>query len=205
MTPASKLQPVTLEGEAVVLKPLQIEHADQIAQAVLDGELYQLFFTFVPLPEEALAYVQTALAMQEQEGALVFAIFDKADKLLIGSTRFFRWEPLHLRVEIGHTWLRKSYQQSFYNLECKLLLLEHAFEKLALNAVEFRTDLFNFSSQRAIEKLGAKKDGILRNHMIMKNGRVRDTVVYSILKNEWPGVKENIRFRKDRSLQGRGS
>jgi RimJ/RimL family protein N-acetyltransferase len=192
------IEPVTLAGEHVVLEPLAARHAAGLARAAADGELWRLWFTSVPEPSRVGEYVAAALAMRDELGAMPFAVLDKAGGEVIGSTRCCNVEPRHRRLEIGHTWYAKRAQRTGANTECKLLLLGHAFERLGAIAVELRTSSFNQASQRAIERLGAKRDGVLRNHMILPDGTYRDTVVYSILESEWPAVRRHLRFLLDR-------
>ncbi|HEY0879838.1 MAG TPA: GNAT family protein [Zeimonas sp.] len=189
------IEPVTLEGEHVVLEPLARSHVEALARAAADGELWRLWYTSVPSPERTQAYVDAALAMRENEGALPFVVRRRVDGTIIGTTRFFHVEPAHRRLELGHTWYAASAQRSAVNAECKLLLLGHAFEALGAVAVELRTHFLNHASRRAIERLGAKLDGVLRHHMTMPNGTLRDTCVYSILAAEWPAVRENLKLR----------
>ncbi|MFZ6863828.1 GNAT family N-acetyltransferase [Undibacterium sp. Ji67W] len=190
--------PIQLSGTYVTLEPLTQEHLPEIQSAVADGELWKLFFTSVPSPENTQQWLDAALEMQHQQTAIPFAIREKASGKLVGSTRYFRMESANKRLEIGHTWYSQSVQRTGINTECKLLLLTHAFEVFKCIAVEFRTDYFNRRSQSAIERLGAKRDGILRNHTITSDGRIRDTVVYSILEHEWPGVKKNLQYMQSK-------
>lgn len=185
---------VTLKGHHVTLEPLGAQHLDEIRAAAADGELWKLFFTSVPAPQQTEQWLETALAMQRDSKAVPFAVRHNKSGKIIGSTRFCNIELAHRRVEIGYTWYAASMQRSAVNTECKLLLLSHAFEQWQCIAVEFRTDWFNKRSQAAIERLGAKRDGVLRSHMILPDGRVRDTVVYSILQHEWAGLKKNLQF-----------
>ncbi|MCX7219935.1 MAG: GNAT family protein [Burkholderiales bacterium] len=185
---------VRLSGSHVQLEPLTNEHLSAIQSAASDGELWKLFFTTVPSTANTQQWLDTALEMQRQEKAIPFAVRSLLSGEIIGSTRYCNIDQNNKRLEIGYTWYAKRVQRSAVNTECKLLLLSHAFEVLSCNAVEFRTDWFNRASQAAIERLGAKRDGVLRNHTILPDGRVRDTVVYSILQNEWPGVKKNLQF-----------
>ena len=191
------VEPVTLSGEHAVLEPMAREHAAALADAARDGELWQLWYTSVPVPETVAGYVATALAMREEKGAMPFVVRERATGAIVGSTRYFNVEAGHRRLEIGHTWYAKRVQRTGVNTECKLLLLTHAFETLRCIAVEFRTSWFNHASQRAIERLGAKRDGVLRSHMIMPDGTLRDTVVYSVVAPEWPAVKRHLRFLLD--------
>ncbi|MFZ6847202.1 GNAT family N-acetyltransferase [Undibacterium sp. RuRC25W] len=189
-----KCTPIHLSGQYVSLEPLTQDHLPDIQRAAADGELWNLFFTSVPRPETTQQWIDTALEMQRQQTAIVFVIREKHSGTIVGSTRYFRIEAQNKRLEIGHTWYSQSAQRSGVNTDSKLLLLTHAFEVFDCIAVEFRTDFFNHKSQAAIERLGAKRDGILRNHTIMPDGRIRDTVVYSILEHEWPGVKKNLQY-----------
>ncbi|MBC3936909.1 GNAT family N-acetyltransferase [Undibacterium rugosum] len=190
------LKPIYLQGQHISLEPLNESHLDDIRAAAADGELWKLFFTSVPRPDQVSQWLATALEMQQQQRALPFAVRDNQSGKIIGSTRYCNIEHTHQRVEIGYTWYARSAQRSGVNTECKHLLLRHAFEVWQCIAVEFRTDWFNRRSQAAIERLGAKRDGVLRNHMILPDGRIRDTVVYSILRNEWPGVSQNLQYMR---------
>ena len=192
------VEPVTLEGRHVTLEPLGREHAAAIRDAAADGELWRLWYTGVPAPEKTEAWIDAALAMREKQGAMPFAVREKATREIVGSTRYFNVEAAHRRLEIGHTWYARRAQRTAVNSECKLLLLTHAFEALRCIAVEFRTNFFNFQSREAIARLGAKQDGILRNHQIQPDGTLRDTVVFSIIEGEWPAVKRNLAFRLER-------
>lgn len=187
-------QPLHLEGTRVNLEPLEQAQIADIRKAAADGELWKLFFTSVPAPEQTQQWLDTALAMQAQQKAIPFVVREKSENKIVGSTRFCNIDHQHQRLEIGYTWYSQSAQRSGINTECKLLMLTHAFEVLNCIAVEFRTDWFNRRSQAAIERLGAKRDGVLRNHMILPDGRIRDTVVYSILQSEWPGLKKNLQY-----------
>lgn len=187
-------QPLHLEGTRVNLDPLEQAQIADIRKAAADGELWKLFFTSVPAPEQTQQWLDTALAMQAQQKAIPFVVREKSENKIVGSTRFCNIDHQHQRLEIGYTWYSQSAQRSGINTECKLLMLTHAFEVLNCIAVEFRTDWFNRRSQAAIERLGAKRDGVLRNHMILPDGRIRDTVVYSILQSEWPGLKKNLQY-----------
>ena len=186
--------PFTIQGQHVRLEPLTQGNLSEIQAAAADGELWNLFFTSVPTFEQTQQWLSLALEMQEQQKAIPFVVRNMADGRIVGATRYCNIDHHHKRLEIGYTWYAKSVQRSGINTECKLLLLTHAFETFDCNAVEFRTDWFNRQSQAAIERLGAKRDGILRNHMILPDGRVRDTVFYSIIRNEWPGVKKNLQY-----------
>ena len=184
--------PVTLELNGVRLEPLAPHHADGLRAAAQDGELWKLRITSVPEPQQAEAYIGTALEMRP--GRLAFAVIDAATDEVIGSTSYHDIVPNIGRVEIGYTWYGQSRQRSHVNTSCKLLLLTHAFETLGCALVGFRTDNYNFRSQAAIERLGAKKDGVLRHHMQRRDGTVRDTVMYSIVRGEWPEVKAQLNY-----------
>jgi RimJ/RimL family protein N-acetyltransferase len=190
--------PVTLRGRHALLEPLAAEHAGDLALAAADGELWQLWTTGVPAPGATASWVSAALDMRARLGALPFVVRDLASGVIVGSTRYFNVEAAHRRLEIGHTWYAKRAQRTAINTECKLLLLTHAFETLACIAVEFRTSFFNFASRAAIARLGARQDGILRQHQILPDGTLRDTVVFSVIAPEWPAVKRHLRFELDR-------
>ena len=192
------IEPVTLAGDHAVLEPLERRHAADLAGAAADGDLWRLWYTSVPEPARAGDYVVAALAMREERGAMPFVVRERAGGAIVGSTRYMNVEAAHRRLEIGSTWYARRAQRTGVNTECKLLLLGHAFERLGCIAVEFRTSWFNQASRRAIERLGAKRDGVLRNHMILPDGTYRDTVVYSILDSEWPAVRRHLRFLLDR-------
>ncbi len=187
------IQSTVLSGQHVVLEPLTIDHAPALAEAAADGELWRLWYTFVPAPDAVEGYIETALAEREA-GGLAFAVRDRASDTVIGSTRFCHVDVANRRPEIGYTWYAKRFQRSPVNTECKRLLLGHAFEALDAIAVEFRTHWHNRASRAAIARLGAKQDGVLRNHQISDDGVLRDTVVFSILAHEWPAVKKSLNF-----------
>jgi RimJ/RimL family protein N-acetyltransferase len=189
------LTPLTLQDEHVALEPLSLDHVEALERAAADGELWKLWFTSVPAPGGTRAYVEAALEMQAQGNALPFAVRDQSEGAVVGSTRFFDFEPNLPRVEIGYTWYAQSRQRSHVNTACKRLLLTHAFEVLKCVAVQFSTDRYNQASQRAIERLGAQRDGILRSHRLRVDGSVRDSVVYSIIDAEWPDVKRLLDFK----------
>ena len=189
------IQPVTLTGAHVVLEPLSLEHLDGIKEAVLDGELWKLWFTSIPSPETAETYIRSALELRENAGWMAFVVREKATNKIIGSTRYCNVNEVNQRLEIGYTWYAESYQRSAVNTECKYLLLTHAFEKLDAIAVEFRTHWHNHKSRAAIARLGAKQDGVLRNHTKSANGVYRDTVVFSIINLEWPVVKQSLEYK----------
>ncbi len=183
-----------LEGEHVTLRPMVRADGPAIVEAASDGRLWELFYTHVPSADEIETWLNTAMEQRDYRRAMPFVVIDKRDGRLVGSTRYLRMNKPALRLEIGATFYAKSVQRSPVNSECKLLLLSRAFEEMGCQCVQIRTDYFNFASQRAIERLGAKRDGILRNHAFMR-GRMRDIVVYSILAHEWEGVKRNLQMR----------
>jgi N-acetyltransferase len=187
--------PVTLEGHGVRLEPLAEEHRDGLAAAAADGNLWQLWFTSVPQPHQTADYIADALAGQRAGHMLPWAVRDLATDTIVGSTRYHDVVTSVDRVEIGYTWYAASRQRSHINSACKILLMTHAFETLGCGVVGFRTDNFNFRSQRAIEALGAKKDGVLRHHFRRRDGSVRDSVMYSVLASEWPAVRQNLEWR----------
>ena len=189
------IQPVTLTGTHATLEPLSLDHIDGIKEAVLDGELWKLWFTSIPSPETAEAYIRSALELRENAGWMAFVVREKATNKIIGSTRYCNVDEVNQRLEIGYTWYAESYQRSAVNTECKYLLLTHAFEKLEAIAVEFRTHWHNHKSRAAIARLGAKQDGVLRNHTKSANGVYRDTVVFSIINLEWPVVKQSLEYK----------
>ena len=192
-------KPVTLEGHGVRLEPLTREHHDGLVAAAQDGRLWELFYTSVPEPEQGHAYISGALAGQEQGTMLPWAVRDLKTGSIVGSTRYHDIIAAADRVEIGWTWYAARCQRSHVNTTCKLLLLEYGFDKLNCKVVGLRTDNFNFRSQRAIEALGAKKDGVIRHHWPRRDGSIRDTVMYSILAAEWPDVKRHLQFRLKRN------
>jgi RimJ/RimL family protein N-acetyltransferase len=186
------IEPITLTGSIVTLEPLALEHVEGIKEAVKDGELWKLWFTHIPSPETAEAVIKTALELREDKGWMPFVVREKATGKIIGSTRYCNVDEVNQRVEIGYTWYSQSYQRTAVNTECKYLLLSHAFEKLDAIAVEFRTHWHNHKSRAAIARLGAKQDGVLRNHQKSADGLYRDTVVFSIINHEWPVVKKSL-------------
>jgi RimJ/RimL family protein N-acetyltransferase len=188
------LEPVTLQGLHARLEPLSHEHQDGLVEAVQDGELWKLWYTFVPKPEDMKKEIDRRLGLQAAGSMLPWTVFD-ADGRIAGMTTYMNVDVANRRVEIGSTWYAKRVQRSALNTQCKLILLSHAFGKLDCIAVEFRTHFFNQQSRRGIERLGAKQDGILRNHQIASNGTLRDTVVYSIIAGEWPTVKAHLTYQ----------
>jgi N-acetyltransferase len=191
-------RPATLEGHGVRLEPLAREHAAGLSEAAKDGRLWELFFTSVPDVGEVQAYISSALAGQEKGEMLPWAVRDLKSGAIVGSTRYHDIIAAADRVEIGYTWYAKRMQRSHVNTACKLLLFGYAFEKLGCKVVGLRTDNFNFVSQRAIEALGAKKDGVIRHHWPRRDGTIRDTVMYSVLATEWPDVKRHLELRLKR-------
>jgi RimJ/RimL family protein N-acetyltransferase len=190
-----QLKPVVLEGHGVRLEPLAEAHHDGLVAAASDGRLWELWFTGVPRPEETRAYIADAQAGQEKGHMLPWAVRELGSGALVGSTRYHDVLAAIDRVEIGYTWYARRWQRSHVNTSCKLLLLAHAFDELGCQVVGLRTDHFNFASQRAIEALGARKDGVLRHHAPRRDGSVRDTVMYSILASEWPDVRKHLALR----------
>jgi RimJ/RimL family protein N-acetyltransferase len=186
---------VSLHGRHASLVPLSHSHHDSLVDAVKDGELWTLWYTKIPTPEEMRAEIGRRLELQKQGSMIPFAVIEKSTQEAVGMTTFMNIDSVNRRVEIGSTWYRKRVQRSALNTECKLLLLTHAFEHLNCIAVEFRTHFFNMQSRAAIERLGAKLDGVLRQHQIASNGTLRDTCVYSILDREWPTVKTHLTHR----------
>jgi RimJ/RimL family protein N-acetyltransferase len=194
-----KLAPVTLEGHGVRLEPLSPRHEKELASAAADGKLWDLFFTTVPEPERTGTYIATALDGQQKGDMLPWAVRELKSGQVVGSTRYHDIIAAADRVEIGSTWYAQRCQRTHVNTSCKLLLFTHAFETLGCKVVGLRTDNFNFRSQRAIEALGAKKDGVIRHHWLRRDGTVRDTVMYSVLAHEWPDVKHYLEFRLKRN------
>jgi len=191
-------RPVKLEGHGVRLEPLAKEHASALRAAAADGKLWELWFTSVPEPDQTDSYISQALEGQAAGHMLPFVVRELGSNKIVGSTRYHDVIKAASRVEIGYTWYAKSWQKSHVNTACKLLLLAHAFDALGCKVVGLRTDNFNFNSQRAIEALGAKKDGVLRHHWPRRDGTIRDTVMYSIVLAEWPDVKRHLERRLTR-------
>ena len=188
------LEPVSLRGAHARLEPLSQDHHDGLIEAVKDGELWKLWYTVDPGAEDMAKEIDRRLGLQAAGAMLPWTVFD-ADGKMAGMTTYMNVDAANRRVEIGSTWYANRVQRSGLNTQCKLLLLTHAFEKLDCIAVEFRTHFFNHQSRRGIERLGAKQDGILRNHQIAPNGTLRDTVVYSIIASEWPTVKAHLNYQ----------
>ena len=192
-------QPVVLEGGGIRLEPLSPEHYDGLKSAASDGELWNLWYTSVPSPGEMMGYIGAAAKGQAEGHMLPWAVRDLSTNTIVGSTRYHDIVAAIDRVEIGYTWYAQRCQRTNVNTTCKLLLLAHAFDTLGCAVVGLRTDNFNFRSQKAIEALGAKKDGVLRHHQARRDGTVRDSVLYSILKSEWPDVKRHLELRLHRN------
>jgi N-acetyltransferase len=192
-------KPAVLEGHGVRLEPLTREHEKGLIEAAKDGKLWELFFTSVPEPDNAKKYLEDALKGQERGDMLPWVVRDLKTNTIVGSTRYHDIIAAADRVEIGYTWYAQRCQRTHVNTTCKLLLFEHGFEKLNCKVIGLRTDNFNFRSQRAIEALGAKKDGVIRHHWPRRDGSIRDTVMYSVLANEWPDVKRHLQFRLNRN------
>jgi RimJ/RimL family protein N-acetyltransferase len=192
------VKPAVLEGRGIRLEPLTADHHDALATAVADGRLWELWYTAVPSPDAVREYIQAALKGQQDGHMLPWAVRDLASGTVIGSTRFHDILPPLDRVEIGHTWYGQSHQRTHVNTTCKLLVLAHAFETVGCKVVGLRTDTFNFRSQRAIEALGATRDGVIRHFRIRRDGTFGDTVMYSVLASEWPDVKRHLELRLER-------
>ncbi|MGY8634030.1 GNAT family protein [Bradyrhizobium sp. 14AA] len=186
--------PITLRGQHARLEPLSHQHLDGLVAAVKDGELSKLWYTAIPLPENMGKEIDRRLGLQAAGSMLPFTVFDAGGNI-VGMTTYMNIDAANRRVEIGSTWYGTSAQRGPLNTQCKLLLLRHAFETLNCIAVEFRTHFFNHQSRRAIERLGAKQDGILRSHQVTPNGTLRDTVVYSITAAEWPTVQTHLNYQ----------
>lgn len=192
------LEPVTLQGRLAILQPLSLEHAHGLIEAAKDGELWKLWYTSVPTPDRMQAEISRRLDLQAKGSMLPFAVLD-TNQIVAGMTTFMHVDAVHHRVEIGSTWLARRVQRTGLNTECKMMLMTHAFETLDCIAVEFRTSFFNHQSRRAIERLGAKLDGVLRSHQRHSNGTLRDTCVYSVIQSEWPSVKKHLQSQLDRT------
>ncbi|QFU16790.1 GNAT family N-acetyltransferase [Microvirga thermotolerans] len=193
------IEPVTLATDRLILRPMSLDDVPAFAEAAKDGALWEKKTTTVPRPEEFEPYVRKALDLQAAGLALPFTTVVRDGERVVGSTRYMNVDAANRRVEIGTTWIARSWQRSFVNTHAKFLMLRHAFEALGCNAVELRTHRLNDQSRAAIERLGAKLDGILRRHMIMPDGHIRDTVVYSIVSEEWPEVKARLEERMARA------
>ena len=188
-------KPVTLHSKTVQLEPLSIDHVTELIDAVQDGKLYNHWYTSIPQPKNMKMEIERRLKLQDMGTMLPFAVISLKTEKAVGMTTYMNVEKENKRVEIGSTWYAKSVQRTSLNTECKLMLLEHAFENLACICVEFRTHFMNHQSRRGIERLGAKLDGILRSNAIQKNGTIRDTAVYTIIGSEWSSVKANLEYQ----------
>ena len=188
------IDPVALTANQLVLEPLALSHEDGLRAAAADGELWNIRVTSVPKPEETRKYIEDALTMREAGSRFAFAVTEASTGKVLGSTSYHDILPAVKRVEIGYTWYGKSHQRSHVNSTCKLLMMQHAFETLGCNVVGWRTDNFNFASQAAIERLGARKDGIIRGHFMRRDGTIRDTVMYSMRSGEWPEAKAQLLY-----------
>ena len=194
----SFVQPLVMRHNGVRLEPLALSHEDGLRAAAADGELWKLRITSVPEPHETRAYIETALQMRADGNRFAFAVVDDATGTVLGTTSYHDILPAVKRVEIGWTWYRKSVQRSHVNTIDKLLMMGHAFDQLGCNVVGWRTDNYNFASQRAIERLGAKKDGVIRGHALRRDGTIRDTVMYSMRSGEWPEARAQLLYLLER-------
>ncbi|MBS0430476.1 MAG: GNAT family N-acetyltransferase [Proteobacteria bacterium] len=194
----SFVEPVTLSERGVRLVPLSLDHEAGLAAAAADGELWKLRVTSVPEPDQTRAYIETALKMRDEGHRFAFAVTDEATGEVLGTTSYHDILPAVKRVEIGYTWYARRCQRTHVNTTCKLLMLQHAFDTLGCHVVGWRTDNFNFASQAAIERLGAKKDGVIRGHALRHDGTIRDTVMYSLRSGEWPEVKAQLLYLLDK-------
>lgn len=188
------VKPIILSANGVALVPLEAVHEAGLKAAAADGELWQLRVTSVPEPYATADYINAALRAREAGERFAFAVIEQATGKVLGTTSFHDILPAVKRVEIGYTWYAKSAQRTHVNTTCKLLMLSHAFDVLNCNVVGWRTDNYNFASQRAIERLGAKKDGVIRGHHLRRDGTIRDTVMYSLRKGEWPEVRAHLNY-----------
>lgn len=195
------VEPVTLRERGLRLEPLALSHEEGLRAAAADGELWKLRVTSVPEPHETRAYIETALAMRADGNRFAFAVIDDASGKVLGSTSFHDILPSVKRVEIGYTWYCKSVQRTHVNTTAKLMMMGHAFDTLACHVVGWRTDNFNFASQRAIERLGARKDGVLRGHALRRDGSIRDTVMYSLRAGEWPETRTHLLYLLEQKAQ----
>lgn len=193
------IAPITLTAHGVTLEPLSLNHEAGLRAAAADGELWNLRITSVPTPDETRNYINAALKSREEGHRFAFAVIEEASGRVLGTTSYHDILPNVKRVEIGYTWYAKRVQRTHVNTTCKLLLLTHAFDTLGCNVVGWRTDNFNFASQRAIERLGAKKDGVIRGHALRRDGTIRDTVMYSLSRGEWPEVCSHLNYLISRS------
>jgi N-acetyltransferase len=197
------LEPTTLYSPIVNLVPLELRHCEELIEAVEDGDLFKLWYTSIPAPEAMRSVIEQRLEQQTAGAILPFATIDNAIGKAVGVTNYLNVDAINRRLEIGGTWYRKRVQRTSFNTQAKLLLLDHAFETLNCIAVEFRTHFFNHQSRHAIERLGAKLDGILRSHQLAANGTLRDTCVYSIIATEWPTVKAHLSWQLTKARDSR--
>ena len=192
------VEPIHLEARGIRLAPLSLEHETGLRAAAADGELWNIRVTSVPEPDQTRKYIEDALSMREAGNRFAFAVLDAASGTVLGSSSYHDLLPAVKRLEIGYTWYAKRWQRTHINTTCKLLMMTHAFEALTCNVVGWRTDNFNFASQAAIERLGARKDGVIRGHALRRDGTIRDTVMYSLRSGEWPEVKAQLVHQLDR-------
>ena len=192
------VEPVILSDRGIRLVPLALEHEDGLRAAAMDGELWRLRVTSVPEPDQTRRYIADALVMREAGNRLAFAVLDAASGTVLGSSSYHDILPAVKRVEIGYTWYAARYQRTHVNTTCKLLLMGHAFDTLGCRVVGWRTDNFNYASQRGIERLGAHKDGVIRGHALRRDGTIRDTVMYSMRAGEWPEARAQLRYLRDK-------
>ncbi len=197
----SFVEPIVMRSDGLRLEPLALSHEVGLRAAANDGELWKLRTTSVPEPQDTRAYIEMALAMQDQGSRLAFAVIDNATDQVLGSTSYHDILPAVQRVEIGWTWYRKSVQRSHVNTTAKLLMMGHAFDDIGCHVVGWRTDNFNFASQRAIERLGARKDGVIRGHALRRDGTIRDTVMYSMRAGEWSEARAQLLYKLDQHTQ----
>ncbi|WP_440109988.1 GNAT family N-acetyltransferase [Acidovorax sp. BL-A-41-H1] len=195
------VEPVTLCARGVRLEPLALSHEDGLCAAAADGQLWKLRITSVPEPQDTRAYIEAALTMREDGNRFAFAVVDEATDTVLGTTSYHDILPAVKRVEIGYTWYRQSVQRTHVNTTAKLLMMGHAFDTLGCHVVGWRTDNFNFASQRAIERLGAKKDGVIRGHALRRDGTIRDTVMYSMRSGEWPEARAQLLYLLEQRAQ----
>ena len=192
------VEPVTLKSRGIALVPLTLAHEDGLRAAAADGELWNIRVTSVPEPQDTRGYIEAALKMREDGNRFAFAVTDQASGSVLGTTSFHDILPAVKRVEIGYTWYARRCQRTHVNTTCKLLMMSHAFDALGCQVVGWRTDNFNHASQQAIERLGARKDGVIRGHALRRDGTIRDTVMYSLRSGEWPEVKAQLLYLLDK-------
>ena len=192
------VEPVTLQSRGIALVPLTLAHEDGLRGAAADGELWNIRVTSVPEPQDTRGYIEAALKMREDGNRFAFAVTDETSGTVLGTTSFHDILPAVKRVEIGYTWYARRCQRTHVNTTCKLLMMSHAFDTLGCNVVGWRTDNFNHASQAAIERLGARKDGVIRGHAMRRDGTIRDTVMYSLRSGEWPEVKAQLLYLLDK-------